>query len=129
MLDKVLGQVNKQTFYCLAVIQYSMTVITGATDGIGKEFALQLAKKKFNVFLISRTASKLEAVAEEIGKRKRKHSKKPYLSLPFFIASQYGVETKCFAMDFTKGNPEDFSKVGDILNSIRVGVLGKDRML
>ncbi len=32
-------------------------------------------------------------------------------------------------MDFTKGNPEDFSKVGDILNSIRVGVLGKDRML
>lgn len=71
MLDKVLGQVNKQTCYCLAVIQYSTTVITGATDGIGKEFALQLAKKKFNVFLISRTASKLEAVAEEIGKKKK----------------------------------------------------------
>ncbi|KAG1050959.1 hypothetical protein G6F43_006805 [Rhizopus delemar] len=84
--------------------QGAWAVITGATDGIGKEFALQLAKKKFNVFLISRTASKLEAVAEE-------------------IASQYGVETKCFAMDFTKGNPEDFSKVGEILNSIRVGVL------
>lgn len=46
-------------------------MITGATDGIGKEFALQLAKKKFNVFLISRTASKLEAVAEEIGKKKK----------------------------------------------------------
>jgi 17beta-estradiol 17-dehydrogenase / very-long-chain 3-oxoacyl-CoA reductase len=59
-------------------------VITGATDGIGKEFALQLAKKKFNVFLISRTASKLEAVAEEIGKIKRKHSKKKTLfTLPF----------------------------------------------
>lgn len=42
------------------------------------------------------------------------------------IASQYGVETKCFAMDFTKGNPEDFSKVDEILNSIRVGVLGKE---
>jgi 17beta-estradiol 17-dehydrogenase / very-long-chain 3-oxoacyl-CoA reductase len=43
-------------------------VVTGATDGIGKEFALQLAKKKFNVFLISRTASKLDAAAKEIGK-------------------------------------------------------------
>lgn len=43
-------------------------VVTGATDGIGKEFALQLAKKKFNVFLISRTASKLEAAAKDICK-------------------------------------------------------------
>lgn len=42
-------------------------MITGATDGIGKEFALQLAKNKFNVFLISRTTSKLEGVAQEIG--------------------------------------------------------------
>lgn len=64
-----------------------MTVITGATDGIGKEFALQLAKKKFNVFLISRTASKLEAVAEEIGKRKRKRSKKKTLFIPSFFYS------------------------------------------
>lgn len=43
-------------------------MITGATDGIGKEFALQLAKNKFNVLLISRTTSKLEGVAQEIGK-------------------------------------------------------------
>lgn len=43
-------------------------VVTGATDGIGKEFALQLAKKKFNVFLISRTASKLDAAAKDICK-------------------------------------------------------------
>lgn len=43
-------------------------VITGATDGIGKEFALQLAKNKFNVLLVSRTPSKLEAVAKDIGK-------------------------------------------------------------
>jgi 17beta-estradiol 17-dehydrogenase / very-long-chain 3-oxoacyl-CoA reductase len=43
-------------------------VVTGATDGIGKEFALQLAKKKFNVLLISRTASKLDALAQEICK-------------------------------------------------------------
>ncbi|CAO3608328.1 unnamed protein product [Mucor hiemalis] len=79
-------------------------VVTGATDGIGKEFALQLAKKKFNVLLISRTASKLDAAAKD-------------------ISEQYGVETKTFAMDFTKGDPEDFKKVGEIIDSIRVGVL------
>eukprot|EP01128_Nolandella_sp_AFSM9_P010542 TRINITY_DN7308_c0_g1_i2.p1 TRINITY_DN7308_c0_g1~~TRINITY_DN7308_c0_g1_i2.p1 ORF type:complete len:203 (+),score=44.21 TRINITY_DN7308_c0_g1_i2:242-850(+) len=41
-------------------------VITGCTDGIGKEFALQLAKKGFNLILLSRTQSKLEALRTEI---------------------------------------------------------------
>lgn len=41
--------------------------MTGATDGIGREFAFQLAKAGFNVFLASRTAEKLQAVANEIG--------------------------------------------------------------
>ncbi|KAI8091023.1 uncharacterized protein B0P05DRAFT_528434 [Gilbertella persicaria] len=84
--------------------QGAWAVITGATDGIGKEFALQLAKNKFNVCLISRTASKLDAMAKD-------------------IAEQYGVETKTLAMDFTKGDPEDFKRVGETLGSIRVGVL------
>jgi 17beta-estradiol 17-dehydrogenase / very-long-chain 3-oxoacyl-CoA reductase len=39
------------------------------------------------------------------------------------VAETYGVETKTFAMDFTKGDAEDFKKVGSIINSIRVGVL------
>jgi len=42
-------------------------VITGASDGIGKEFASQLAKKKFNLLLVSRTESKLQALAQELG--------------------------------------------------------------
>lgn len=46
----------------------SWAVVTGASDGIGKGYAVVLAKKGFNVFLISRTESKLQAVAEEIGK-------------------------------------------------------------
>ncbi|KAI9023522.1 hypothetical protein CLU79DRAFT_748925 [Phycomyces nitens] len=79
-------------------------VITGASDGIGKEFADQLAKKKFNVLLVSRTASKLDVIAEE-------------------LSQQYGVETKTFAMDFTKGDANDFAKLGEIINGIRVGVL------
>lgn len=41
-------------------------VVTGASDGIGREFALQLAGKGFNIVLVSRTASKLDKVAQEI---------------------------------------------------------------
>ncbi len=43
-------------------------VVTGASDGIGRAYALELAKNGFNVLLISRTKSKLEEVAKEIGK-------------------------------------------------------------
>lgn len=40
--------------------------MTGATAGIGRDFALQLAGAGFNVFLASRTTSKLEEIAAEI---------------------------------------------------------------
>ena len=48
-------------------------VVTGASDGIGKAYAVTLAKKGFNVFLISRTLSKLEAVAQEVGTWEKKN--------------------------------------------------------
>lgn len=41
-------------------------VVTGATDGIGKAYAMALAKKGINVLIISRTEAKLKAVKEEI---------------------------------------------------------------
>jgi len=41
-------------------------VVTGCTDGIGKEFAVQLARKGFNMVLLSRTQSKLDELAKEI---------------------------------------------------------------
>uniref|UniRef100_A0A914PYT9 Uncharacterized protein n=1 Tax=Panagrolaimus davidi TaxID=227884 RepID=A0A914PYT9_9BILA len=34
-------------------------LITGSTDGIGKEYALQLGKKGFNLILISRIADRV----------------------------------------------------------------------
>jgi short-subunit dehydrogenase len=42
-------------------------VITGGTDGIGKQFALQLAEKGLNICIISRCESKLKDVAKELG--------------------------------------------------------------
>ncbi|KNC70691.1 hypothetical protein SARC_16778 [Sphaeroforma arctica JP610] len=41
-------------------------VITGATDGIGKAYAFELAKKGLDIVLVSRTQSKLEEVRREI---------------------------------------------------------------
>ena len=42
-------------------------MVTGATDGIGKAYATQVARRGMNVVLISRSSQKLEAVAQEIG--------------------------------------------------------------
>jgi len=42
-------------------------VVTGSTDGIGKEFALQLGRAGFNVLLVARNAESLKKTAEEIG--------------------------------------------------------------
>ena len=41
-------------------------VVTGATDGIGLEFARQLAAKDYNLFILSRNLSKLNKVKNEI---------------------------------------------------------------
>ncbi|CAI5729853.1 unnamed protein product [Hyaloperonospora brassicae] len=44
-------------------------VVTGATDGIGKALAMELARKGMNVVLVSRTQSRLEDVRAEIQRK------------------------------------------------------------
>jgi len=44
----------------------SWAVITGASDGIGEQFAKELARRGFNICLVSRTRSKLERVESDI---------------------------------------------------------------
>ncbi|KZS14391.1 Estradiol 17-beta-dehydrogenase 12 [Daphnia magna] len=46
----------------------SWAVVTGATDGIGRAYAEELARKGLNIVLISRSLFKLQNVAREIGK-------------------------------------------------------------
>ncbi|CAG8641183.1 1484_t:CDS:2 [Ambispora gerdemannii] len=81
--------------------QGAWAIITGASDGIGKEFAYQLAQARFNLLLISRTQSKLQVLADEIG-------------------TKHNVETKIYAMDFSKGIPENLK---EIIRQLDVGVL------
>uniref|UniRef100_A0A8C4Y591 3-ketoacyl-CoA reductase n=1 Tax=Gopherus evgoodei TaxID=1825980 RepID=A0A8C4Y591_9SAUR len=78
-------------------------VVTGATDGIGKAYAEQLAKHGMNVALISRSQEKLEQVASE-------------------IKEKFKVETKIIAADF--GEREDiYSRIKAGLEGLEIGVL------
>lgn len=42
-------------------------MVTGSTDGIGKEYAKQLAQRGINIVLIARNEAKLIATSREIG--------------------------------------------------------------
>jgi len=44
------------------------SVVTGASDGIGREFAIQLAKAGFNIILVARNHVALSAIATQIGR-------------------------------------------------------------
>jgi short-subunit dehydrogenase len=60
-------------------------VVTGASSGIGKEFARQLAAHGVNVVLASRRRPELEAIGRE-------------------LQQAYGIEHRIAAVDFTKGD-------------------------
>eukprot|EP00794_Sanderia_malayensis_P016745 gene16745-18439_t len=77
-------------------------VVTGATDGIGKGYAKQLARKGLNVVLISRSQEKLDAVAEE-------------------ITEAYDVEIKTIAFDF--GAVDGYEAIENELKDMNIGIL------
>ncbi|XP_044130955.1 very-long-chain 3-oxoacyl-CoA reductase-B-like isoform X1 [Bufo gargarizans] len=78
-------------------------VVTGATDGIGKAYAEELAKRGFDVVLISRTLEKLKKVAAGIEQQTRR-------------------KTKIIQLDFT-GGPEIYPKVEKELQNLDIGIL------
>lgn len=77
-------------------------VVTGATDGIGKSYAEELARRGFSMMLISRSQDKLDDVARSLEER-------------------YQVETKTIAVDF--GKMDIYPKVEAGLAGLEVGVL------
>lgn len=81
-------------------------VVTGSTDGIGKAYAIELAKKNFNLVLISRSMDKLNNVAEEI-RKKFDH-----------------IDVKTISFDFTNAQLDDYEKtIFNELNQLEIGVL------
>ncbi|KAL1640711.1 hypothetical protein SLS58_006725 [Diplodia intermedia] len=83
----------------------SWAIVTGASDGIGKEYALALAKRGFNVVLVSRTLSKLEALASDIS------------------SANPGVQTRVLAMDFAANKDSDFAALAALIADLDVSIL------
>jgi 17beta-estradiol 17-dehydrogenase / very-long-chain 3-oxoacyl-CoA reductase len=78
--------------------------VTGASDGIGKEYALQLSRAGYSTLLVSRTASKLDALAAE-------------------IKSKFNTQTKTLAMDFGANNDEDYAKLKALVDGLDIAIL------
>ncbi|GAV02278.1 hypothetical protein RvY_12868 [Ramazzottius varieornatus] len=79
-------------------------VVTGATDGIGKGYAFDLARRGCNIVLISRTEKKLRTVAAE-------------------IETLYNVRTKILVADFTSVEEEVYPYLKRELSKLEVGTL------
>lgn len=81
-------------------------VITGATDGIGKAFALGLAKKGLSLVLISRTEQKLQQVKAEIDSK-----------------GYENVDVKIVVCDYSNFDDKAQLKVKNDIKDLDVGVL------
>ncbi|CAI8013413.1 Inactive hydroxysteroid dehydrogenase-like protein 1 [Geodia barretti] len=79
-------------------------VVTGASEGIGRAYAIQLAKRGLNVVIMSRSREKLEKVADEIKK--------------------YGVEVRIIPVDFSSG-AEIYPEIKKQLQDLEIGLLGE----
>ncbi|KAI5745549.1 hypothetical protein M8J76_012022 [Diaphorina citri] len=79
-------------------------VLTGSTDGIGKAYAIQLAKRKMNLVLISRSMEKLKNTAE-------------------YIRNLYPtVEVRVIQADFSEGK-KVYESIGNGLKDLDIGIL------
>ncbi|XP_040024917.2 very-long-chain 3-oxoacyl-CoA reductase-A-like [Gasterosteus aculeatus] len=77
-------------------------VVTGATDGIGKSYAEELARRGFAMMLISRSQDKLDDVART-------------------LKEQFKVKTRTIAVDF--GKTDIYNKIEAGLAGLEIGVL------
>ena len=80
-------------------------MVTGASDGIGAEYARQLARKGFNLVLASRTMSKLEALSNDI---KRNNP---------------SIDVTVLAMDFAVNFDANYKPLEQIVENLDVSIL------
>lgn len=77
-------------------------LVTGASSGIGKEFATLLAKQGFDLVLVARSQAALETLAGD-------------------LAAEFGVSTRIVIADFSAANAVD--KVVDETQNLDIGLL------
>ncbi|XP_014052913.1 very-long-chain 3-oxoacyl-CoA reductase isoform X3 [Salmo salar] len=78
-------------------------IVTGATSGIGKAYANELAKRGLDIVLVSRSKDKLHIVAKE-------------------IESQHGRQTQIIQTDFTEGH-DIYPAIAEALRDLDIGIL------
>jgi 17beta-estradiol 17-dehydrogenase / very-long-chain 3-oxoacyl-CoA reductase len=86
---------------------FVVAVVTGATDGIGKAMAFELAKKGLNILLISRSQEKLQSTQNEL---LSKYSSK-------------GIECKIFSIDFSSFDANQRDALSAFITGMDIGVL------
>lgn len=78
-------------------------LVTGCTDGIGKQYAKELAARGCNIILISRSLEKLKVTSLEIER-------------------QYNVSTKIIQIDFSS-NDKIYDKIASEISGFEIGTL------
>ncbi len=77
-------------------------VITGASAGIGREFARAIAARGVNCALVARRAERLDALAEE-------------------LRASHGIECRCIAQDLARDGAVD--EIVQAMSDVPVGIL------
>jgi uncharacterized protein len=77
-------------------------LVTGASSGIGAEFARQLAAEGFNIALAARRGNLLQTVSQEVERR-------------------YGIATKCATVDLSEDTAVD--KLDEQLRELDIGLV------
>ncbi|CAH9088191.1 unnamed protein product [Cuscuta epithymum] len=83
----------------------SWALVTGPTDGIGKAFAFQLARKGLNLVLVGRNPEKLKDVSDSI---KAKHGQ---------------IQIKSVVVDFSGDLDDGVRRIREAIEGLDVGVL------
>jgi len=79
-------------------------IVTGATDGIGKALCQELAKRRINVVLISRTESRLQELSSS-------------------LEDKYQIQTRYIVLDFTEPSEDVCRKVREATSELNLGIL------
>ena len=77
-------------------------LVTGASSGLGKEIAHELAARKLNIVIVARRQELLNSLQEE-------------------LTRQYGVEVRTFSTDLT--DPDAANKIVEATTDIEIGLL------
>ena len=81
----------------------SWALITGASDGLGKAFAQELARHGFNLVLASRTQSKLDCLKDEL--------------------QALGVQVRTVAVDLSDTSPHTYERLANAVRELDLSVL------